>query len=127
MNGWRKSTYSYANGNCVKVGWQKAQASNGHSQNAETGAGACGTVHVRDSKDPGGRVLAFTRAGWDAFIKGVKNGELDDATPGAAASRGRSHTAPTTDADATRLPPLATGRLGGQTPARRRSPGDSHG
>ena len=99
MNGWRKSTYSYANGNCVEVawrkasgsfangdrievGWQKAQAGNGHSQCVEAGTGACGMVHVRDSKDPGGPVLAFTRARWDAFIQGVKNGELDGTHAG---------------------------------------------
>jgi Domain of unknown function (DUF397) len=32
---------------------------------------------MRDSKDPAGPRLAFTAAEWDAFIKGVKDGEFD--------------------------------------------------
>ncbi len=70
MDGWRKSTYSFSNSNCVEVREDPS-----------------GTVAVRDSKDPGGPVLAFTRAGWDAFIKGVKSGERD-STPPAASARG---------------------------------------
>jgi hypothetical protein len=34
-------------------------------------------VLVRDSKDPEGPVLTFTRAEWEAFIQGVKAGEFD--------------------------------------------------
>ena len=33
-------------------------------------------VGVRDSKDPGGPVLAFTPAAWAAFTAGVRDGEL---------------------------------------------------
>jgi hypothetical protein len=36
-----------------------------------------GTVGVRDSKDPGGGVLRFTRSEIDAFVKGVQAGEFD--------------------------------------------------
>ena len=32
---------------------------------------------MRDSKDPDGPKLAFTTSEWDAFIKGVKDGEFD--------------------------------------------------
>jgi hypothetical protein len=60
MNGsWRKSSASEA-GNCVE---------------ARTGAGG---VEVRDSKNPGGPVLAYTPAEWAAFLHGVKRGEFDD-------------------------------------------------
>ena len=34
-------------------------------------------VGVRDSKNPNGYVLEFTRSEWEAFIKGVKKGEFD--------------------------------------------------
>jgi hypothetical protein len=36
---------------------------------------------VRNSADPGGPVLFFTQAEWDAFVGGAKDGEfdLDDA------------------------------------------------
>jgi hypothetical protein len=57
---WIKSSLSAYNGNCVQV------------------AGlADDTIRVRDSKHPGGAVLDFTPAEWDAFIGGVRNGEFD--------------------------------------------------
>jgi len=34
-------------------------------------------IAVRDSKDPSGGALSFTRDEWDAFVKGVKAGEFD--------------------------------------------------
>lgn len=38
-----------------------------------------GDVLMRDSKDPDGTVLRFTRSEWDAFVEGVQMGafELD--------------------------------------------------
>jgi hypothetical protein len=58
---WRKSSHSSGNGGqCVEV-----------AQNLP------GAVAVRDSKDPGGPVLAFSFAEWRAFAAGVKAGEFD--------------------------------------------------
>ena len=57
---WVKSSFSFANGNCVEV----ADLPGGH-------------VGVRDSKNPGGQVLRFTPGEWQAFIGGVRNGEFD--------------------------------------------------
>jgi hypothetical protein len=37
-----------------------------------------GMVAVRDSKDPDGPVLLYTRAEWRAFLHGAKAGEFDD-------------------------------------------------
>jgi hypothetical protein len=37
-----------------------------------------GGVAVRDSKDPDGRVLHFTRGEMLAFLQGAKAGEFDD-------------------------------------------------
>jgi hypothetical protein len=34
-------------------------------------------VLVRDSKDPTGPVLTFTRDEWEAFVGGAKDGEFD--------------------------------------------------
>jgi Domain of unknown function (DUF397) len=34
-------------------------------------------VAVRDSRRPDGDVLFFTRAEWDAFVGGAKDGEFD--------------------------------------------------
>jgi hypothetical protein len=36
-----------------------------------------GSYLVRDSKNPTGPVLAFTRAEWDAFQAGVRAGDFD--------------------------------------------------
>ena len=58
---WMKSSWSYSNGNCVEV----AQLPGGQ-------------VGVRDSKDPDGPVLRFTRGEWSAFVAGVRAGEFDD-------------------------------------------------
>ena len=58
---WRKSSYSGSNGgNCVEV-----------ADNLP------GVVAVRDSKDPGGPVLAFGPDEWRAFTAAIKMGEFD--------------------------------------------------
>ncbi len=36
-------------------------------------------VLVRDSKNPSGPTLVFTRNEWDAFVAGAKDGEFDIA------------------------------------------------
>jgi hypothetical protein len=60
---WRKSTFSGNNGACGKVA-----------------ALPDGRVAVRDSKDPLGGTLVFTRAEIDAWVRGVRAGEFDDLT-----------------------------------------------
>ncbi|WP_433255039.1 DUF397 domain-containing protein [Streptosporangium sp. CA-135522] len=69
---WRKSSLSGSSGgNCVEVAVVDAPGA-GHK------AGT-GPLHViRDSKDPDGPKLFFTRSEWDAFVGGVKLGEFDD-------------------------------------------------
>lgn len=57
---WRKATASGANGNCV-----------------ETAPLADGGMAVRDSKNPDGAALFFTKGEWDAFLDGVSKGEFD--------------------------------------------------
>jgi hypothetical protein len=58
---WRKSTKSNPSGNCVEV--------------AELPDGA---IAVRNSRDPRGPALVYTRAEVAAFLAGVRNGEFDD-------------------------------------------------
>ena len=90
MNNWRKSTHSFSNGNCAEVAaWRTSSASAGNGACAEVGAwrkssasesngcaevGQAGAVvGVRDSKDPGGPVLAFGAGAWAAFLAGLKS------------------------------------------------------
>jgi hypothetical protein len=60
---WRKSSFSNPSGNCVEV----AEAANGQ-------------VAVRNSRDPEGGVLLYTRPEIDAFVRGAKAGEFDYLT-----------------------------------------------
>jgi Domain of unknown function (DUF397) len=55
---WRKSSHSNPSGNCVEA--------------AQVGRG----VAVRNSRFPDGPALVFTRAEWNAFLRGVKDGDF---------------------------------------------------
>jgi hypothetical protein len=57
---WFKSSWSYANGNCVEVRVL-----------------ADGRVEVRNSRIPGVRLPPFTGDEWAAFVAGVHAGEFD--------------------------------------------------
>jgi hypothetical protein len=63
---WRTSSYSGGNGGqCVEV----AAIISRHS-------GPAGLCAVRDSKNPGGPVLAFSPRQWRLFTAGVKAGRV---------------------------------------------------
>ncbi|HEY2724271.1 MAG TPA: DUF397 domain-containing protein [Pseudonocardiaceae bacterium] len=57
------------------VPWRKSSASADQAC-VEVARGQDG-VWVRDSKDPRGPVLHFTRAEWTAFLLGARRGEFD--------------------------------------------------
>lgn len=58
---WRKSTYSGSQGNCV-----------------EFAALPDGSVAMRNSRDPQGPAIVYTRAEIGAMLAGAKDGEFDD-------------------------------------------------
>ncbi|QKW18991.1 DUF397 domain-containing protein [Kitasatospora sp. NA04385] len=62
--GWRKSSYSDAQGqgDCVEI--------------AETYAASHGVVAIRDSKNPTGTPLVVPVAAWNAFATAVAAGEF---------------------------------------------------
>lgn len=57
-SGWRKSSRSPSGADCVEVRVRDDE------------------VHVRNSHDPDGPVLTFTRSEWSAFVEGVADGEM---------------------------------------------------
>ena len=62
-------------GTTVGVHWRKSSWSG--DQNCVEIADRADGVHVRDSKDVQGSVLAFSAAEWTAFLRGAKAGEFD--------------------------------------------------
>jgi hypothetical protein len=71
-----------------KKGWQLAEHAgdarpDGGGNCVEAGPLGDGTerVAVRHSHHPDAEVIVYTRAEWEAFLKGVRNGEFDFFTP----------------------------------------------
>ena len=62
------------------VVWRKSRASNPSGDCIEVAALTSGAVAVRNSRDPRGPALVYTRAEIAAFIHGAKAGEFDDLT-----------------------------------------------
>jgi hypothetical protein len=60
--------------------WRKAIASQGNGNCVEMAALPDGSVAVRDSKNPDGAILTFTRSEIRAWIAGARDGEFDDLT-----------------------------------------------
>jgi hypothetical protein len=79
---WRKSRHSNPSGNCVEMARLPGEQ-----------------VAVRDSHRPDGPALLFTRAAWERFLCGVREGaaELALAGPAAFPATGRRSALPPGD------------------------------
>jgi hypothetical protein len=73
--------------------WRKSQASNPSGCCVEVATLPDGAIAVRNSRDPAGPALVYTRAEVGAFMTGVKNGEFDDLYPGGSLALGPEATA----------------------------------
>lgn len=56
--------------------WQKSSFS-GTSNCVEMALLPTGEIAVRNSRDPGGPALVYTRAEIDSLLRGVRNGDFD--------------------------------------------------
>jgi Domain of unknown function (DUF397) len=70
--GWIKSSYSFANQNCLE--WRTSSHSMSNGQCVEVADGPL--IQVRDSKNPDGPVLALSPGEWAAFTAAIKAGEF---------------------------------------------------
>ena len=61
----------------INVEWQKGKRS-GNANDCIEVAGPGAAVFIRDSKNPTGPALTFTREEWVALRDGIKDGEFDN-------------------------------------------------
>ncbi|MCD0443452.1 DUF397 domain-containing protein [Glycomyces sp. A-F 0318] len=67
-------------GELAGIRWRvSSRSSSGGGQCVEAGplADGSGRVAVRHSHHPEGSVIVYTRAEWDAFLAGARDGEFD--------------------------------------------------
>ncbi|WP_035738132.1 DUF397 domain-containing protein [Glycomyces arizonensis] len=57
--------------------WERPEADDGTPGELEIGFAENGLVAMRRADDPGGTVLIYTPDEWEAFVGGVRDGELD--------------------------------------------------
>ncbi|MGH3427026.1 MAG: DUF397 domain-containing protein [Mycobacteriales bacterium] len=91
---WQKSTYSSQTGNCVEVAKLPT-----------------GEVAMRNSRDPQGGALVYTREELAAFVAGVKDGEFDVDLPG-----GGSPHPDVSEHHAEKATPISKDLVGGAAP-----------
>lgn len=56
--------------------WKKSRHSNPSGDCVEAAKLPSGGVAIRNSRDPDGPALIFTRSEWEAFVRGASDGEF---------------------------------------------------
>jgi hypothetical protein len=78
---WHKSSHSGNAGNCVEAAvlgsaqWHKSSRSGSTGECVEVADGLPNAVAVRDSKNPDGPALVFSRDEWTTFVTKLRSGE----------------------------------------------------
>lgn len=76
--GWRRSSHSGSQGNCIEaaalepVNWRSSSRSGTSGNCVEVAGRLESVVAVRDSKDPGGAKLIFPAQAWRLFTGALK-------------------------------------------------------
>ncbi|MFB9661357.1 DUF397 domain-containing protein [Glycomyces mayteni] len=68
--------------------WVRPDAADGEPGELELGFADNGLVAMRRVDDPSGTILIYTPGEWEAFVGGVRDGELDLAVLAADVERG---------------------------------------
>jgi hypothetical protein len=61
-----------------QIRWQKSRYSNSQGSCVEMGLLSGGDIAVRNSRDPDGPALIYTKVEIQALLQGAKDGEFDD-------------------------------------------------
>lgn len=61
----------------IGAAWRKSTRSGAYGDNCVEVAFVGDAIAVRDSKNPSGPALRFTRGEWTAFVAGARDGEFD--------------------------------------------------
>ncbi len=67
----------HGNPNLTGAQWRKSSYSNGNGGDCVEVADLPSGLAVRDSKNPSGPALTFTRAAWSAWTAALRSGEFD--------------------------------------------------
>lgn len=95
------------------LNWRKSSFCNGASACVEVTDLPDGGVAVRDSKDPRGGALKFTKGEWRVFLAGVRDGQFDVEALHGSESRADAVMASGHQDDPTTPPEAATGAYAG--------------